>query len=61
MRKMRNHQYAPFRAICNFWNNDENYCKKVTNVAKKNGDLITNMRHFEYMNYEDFKDLYSMW
>ena len=30
-------------------------CKKVKNVAKKNGDIITIMRHYEYINMKILK------
>ena len=55
MRKNEKLYYASLCDTCNLGNNDENYCKNVTTVAKKNGDIITIMRHYEYINMKILK------
>ena len=55
VRKNENLHYASLCDTCNLGNNDENYCKNVTTVAKKNGDIITIMRHYEYINMKILK------
>lgn len=55
MRKYEKLHYATFCDVCNLGNNDENYCKNVTTVAKKNGDIITIMRHYEYIDMKILK------
>lgn len=55
VRKNEKLHYASLCDTCNLGNNDENYYKNVTTVAKKNGDIITIMRHYEYINMKILK------
>ena len=55
VRKNEKLHSATFCDDCNLGNNDENYCKNVTTVAKNNGDIITIVRHYEYINMKILK------
>ena len=47
---LQNHQCPTLPAFVETRNHHAKRCKKVKNVAKKNGDIITIMRHYEYIN-----------
>ena len=52
---LQNHQCPTLPAFVETRNHHAKRCKKVKNVAKKNGDIITIMRHYEYINMKILK------
>ena len=52
---LQNHQCPTLPAFVETRNHHAKRCKKVKNVAKKKGDIITIMRYYEYINMKVLK------